>query len=79
MRKGNIEFRSSDFNKGYELVKWNSQKNCHVAAFFIKSKEGYDMQTVGDRFFEDHDAWIVGKHALAFLNDIFDQEEPEAA
>jgi hypothetical protein len=26
------------------------------------------MRTIGDRFFEDKDAWIVGKYALGFLN-----------
>ena len=35
------------------------------------------MRTVGDRFFEDKDAWIVGKHGLAFLNDMFDQLKRE--
>ena len=33
------------------------------------------METVGDRFFKDHDAWVVGKHAIAFLNAIFDNQE----
>jgi hypothetical protein len=29
------------------------------------------MRTVGDRFFEDKDAWVVGKHAIEFLNAMF--------
>jgi hypothetical protein len=48
-----------------------------VIAFFDKDKEGYDMRTIGDRFFEDKDAWVVGKYALAFLNAIFDIEKQE--
>jgi hypothetical protein len=48
-----------------------------VIAFFNKTKEGYDMETVGDRFFEDKDAWVVGKCGLAFLNEIFDIEKKE--
>jgi len=75
MRKGDIEFRYSDCNKSHELVKYQDGGTCYVVAFFRKKKEGYDMETVGDRFFNDHDAWIVGKHALLFLNAIFDDEE----
>jgi hypothetical protein len=26
------------------------------------------MRTIGSRFFEDKDAFIVGKHAIEFLN-----------
>lgn len=74
MKKGNIEFRYSDANKVHELVKWQGGGTCFVVAFFRKRKEGYNMETVGDRFFSDHDAWIVGKHAIKFLNDVFDEE-----
>ena len=52
-------------------------ETCCVIAFFDKDKEGYDMRTIGDRFFEDKDAWIVGKYALGFLNAIFDIEKEE--
>ena len=75
MRKGDIEFRWSDTNKKHELVKWEeSGKSCFVIAFFDKCTGGYDMRTVGERFFLDHDAWFVAKHAIRFLNDIFDEE-----
>ena len=82
MRFRNIEFRWSKHNNKYELVKWNESPNsdtCYVIAFFDRDKEGYDMRTVGDRFFDDKDAWIVGKYALGFLNEIFkiEQEEEE--
>lgn len=73
MRRGDIEFRWSDCNNAHELVKWQTPerfgRTCYVIAFFDRTQEGYNMRTIGDRFFEDHDAWIVGKHALAFLND----------
>ena len=72
MRFRNIEFRWSKCDNKYELVKWNQNPNsetCYVIAFFDKDKEGYyDLRTVGDRFFEDKDAWVVGKHAIQFLN-----------
>jgi hypothetical protein len=89
MRFRNIEFRWSTFNNKYELVSWHKdfqiketgtyeQKEiCYVIAFFDKDKEGYDMRTVGDRFFENKDAWVVGKYALGFLNEIFDIEQDE--
>ena len=81
MRFRNIEFRWSKFNKKYELVKWykndNDGENCYVVAFFDKDKEGYDMRTIGNRFFDDKDAWVVGKFALGFLNEIFEIERQE--
>ena len=49
----------------------------YVIAFFDKNKEGYDMRTIGNRFFEDKDAWVVGKYALEFLNAIFQIEQDE--
>ena len=77
MRFRNIEFRWSVVNKKYELIKWykarvdacEEREYCYVIAFFDKDKKGYyDLRTVGDRFFEDKDAWVVGKHAIQFLN-----------
>ena len=80
MRFRNIEFRWSKCNNKYELVRWRQNTNsetCYVIAFFDKDKEGYDMRTIGDRFFEDKDAWVVGKYGLEFLNAIFDIEKQE--
>ena len=71
MRFRNIEFRWSTYNKKHELVKWykSEERNyCYAVAFFDKTNSGWDMRTVGDRFFEDKDAWVVGKHAIEFLN-----------
>ena len=78
MRYGQIEFRYSEFNGKYELVRWfDDDEGCYVIAFFDRDKEGYDMRTVGDRFFDDEDAWVVCKQALAFLNDIFSLTNPD--
>ena len=85
MRFRNIEFRWSTCNKKYELIRWykaevdgcEEREYCYVVAFFDKGKEGYDMRTIGDRFFEDKDAWVVGKYALGFLNEIFEIEKVE--
>ena len=85
MRFRNIEFRWSTYNKKHELVQWYTptedsffkDPTCCVVAFFDKGKEGYDMRTIGDRFFEDKDAWVVGKHAIEFLNAIFEIERIE--
>lgn len=75
MRFRDVEFRWSKFNNKYELIKWfkdsNDKELCYVLAFFDETKEGdYDLRTVGNRFFEEKDAWIVGKHAIEFLNAI---------
>jgi hypothetical protein len=85
MRFRNIQFRWSTCNKKYELIKWyraevdgcEEREYCYVVAFFDKEKECYSMRTVGDRFFEDKDAWVVGKYALGFLNAIFEIEKVE--
>jgi len=80
MRFRNIEFLWSKVNNKHELVKWythNSGDSCYVVAFFNKTTEGYDMETVGNRFFEDKDAWVVGKYALEFLNATFQIEQDE--
>jgi hypothetical protein len=55
----------------------NHKEHCCVVAFFDKDKEGYNLRTIGDRFFEDKDAWVVGKYALEFLNAIFQIEKDE--
>jgi hypothetical protein len=83
MRFRNIEFRWGETNNKYELIQWykchqiketgtyEQKEHCCVVAFFDKTKDGYyDLRTVGDRFFEDKDAWVVGKHAILFLNDM---------
>ena len=89
MKFRNIEFRWGETNNKYELVQWYKgpqiketgtyeiKDYCCVVAFFDKGKEGYDMRTVGDRFFSDKDAWVVGKYALEFLNAIFQIEKDE--
>ena len=80
MRFRNIEFRWSTYNKKHELVKWykSEERNyCYVVAFFDKTNEGYDMRTISSRFFEDKDAFVVGKYAIEFLNEIFEIEKNE--
>ena len=80
MRFRDIEFLWSKTNNKYELVKWNKppyDNTSYVLAFFDETKEGYDMRTVGNRFFEDKDAWVVGKHAIEFLNAIFYELQKE--
>jgi hypothetical protein len=47
------------------------QEYCYVVAFFDKDKECYNMRTIGDRFFEDKDAFVVAKYGLEFLNAIY--------
>jgi hypothetical protein len=80
MRFRDIEFRWSKLNNKYELVKWQEcegKEYCYVIAFFDKGSECYDMRTIGDRFFEDKDAWVVGKYGLEFLNEVFEIERIE--
>ena len=80
MKLNDIEFRWSDTNKAHELIQWfvrdiPLKPHCIVIAFFRKGSEGYYMETVGDRFFGDEDAFKVGKIAMQFLEVLFEQEE----
>lgn len=80
MRLGDIEFRWGGGNKKWELIRWlknGGKAYCIVIAFFNKHKEGYDMRTVGNRFFADKNAWIVAKHGMTFLDACFDEEEED--
>ena len=80
MRFRNIEFRWSTYNKKHELVKWykvEERNYCYVIALFDKGKAGYDMRTISSRFFEDKDAFVVGKYAIEFLNETFEIERIE--
>ena len=89
MKFRNIEFRWSETNNKYELVQWYKgpqiketvtyefKDYCFVVAFFDKGKEGYDMRTISSRFFQDKDAFVVGKYAIEFLNETFKIEKDE--
>ena len=85
MRFRNIEFRWSTYNKKHELVKWykaevdgcEERNYCYVVALFDKTNSGYDMRTISSRFFEDKDAFVVGKYAIEFLNETFEIEKNE--
>ena len=80
MRFRNIEFRWSTYNKKYELIRWYKAEDrnyCYVVALFDKTNSGWDMRTISSRFFEDKDAFVVGKYAIEFLNEIFEIEKNE--
>ena len=78
MRTGNIEGRWSKFNEKHELIEWISDDQCMVIAFFDEHKEGgYDMRTVGDRFFNEEDAFVIGKHYMAFITEIRERDANE--
>ncbi len=81
MKFRDIEFRWGTINKKYELIRWYTNEAggeyCYVIAIFDETKEGYNMRSIGSRFFEDKDAWFVGKHAIQFLNAMFYELERE--
>ena len=68
LRRGDVEFRYSESNSLHELVQWEGER-CFVIAFFRAKKEGFDMETVGERFFDaGKNAVPLARHALRFLN-----------
>jgi len=84
MKVNDIEFRWNEINSKWELARWyktdDGEKYGCVIAFFDFDKEGYKMRTVGNRFFEaGEDAFFVGKHAMNFLQGLFEKEKNESA
>ena len=84
LRVSHLEFRWSDANKKYELLRWYSRdvggEFCTVIAFFHHQNEGFDMRTVGRRYEEalrEHpDAtMITTRYAFDFLQACFNAEE----
>jgi len=84
MRINDIEFRYCETNKLWELIQWfvndNGKEYCIVLSFYRKYKEGYNMETVGNRFHkaleDDQDAVIaVSSFGMSYLTNIFDIEE----
>lgn len=53
IRLGNFGVRWSSFNMGYEFVRYEGNTESHyVIAFYRETSEGYDLRTVGDRFWQ---------------------------
>ena len=80
MKLNDIEFRWSEGNNRYELIRWFARDiplkpACITISFFIKGNDGYKMETVWDRFFDDEDAFKVGKLAMQFLEVLLEREE----
>jgi len=71
-----LEFAYSEGNKGWELCKWmdNGSYNL-VIAFFDRDSEGYNMRTVGNRFFEHEGAFKAAMRAMRMLEVIHEMEE----
>ena len=78
MRLNDIEFLWCSGNSAWQLVRWcvSSDKKEYkiVIAFFDKCKEGYDMRTVGNRFFYSDDCFFMAKHAMLFLQALHEKE-----
>ncbi|MBW2675592.1 MAG: hypothetical protein JRD89_19655 [Deltaproteobacteria bacterium] len=78
MRLRKTEFKFSTVNNQHEIVMWNEtgfetdSETCYTVASFKRTSEGYDMVTVGDRFFKTEDNFLVAKHAIRFLQELFD-------
>lgn len=73
-RVEDLEFRWSDFNKAYEIVRWNEtpeyQPYCYVIAFVDRKRDSVDIRFVGDRPFryENRDLlWKVMQFAQSYL------------
>ena len=78
IRIGNVELRNykswivsenaGDASDKYEFVKWNCNNDnteyCYVLAFADKSRDGYDIRSVGMR------PWELDEHDFKDYNDL---------
>lgn len=70
-----LEIRFSWINNQYELVKYRDENSCFTIAIFEEDSEDYSLKTIGSRFFEDPNAWYMGKLGLSILNGIKETKE----
>lgn len=93
MRYNNVEFRQNgvkdshgytiDEDRQNEIIAWNyseslDKETCYTICWLKSDKEGYYMETVGDRYVEYKDMEAlnhVTRYALRILNTQFEFEE----
>lgn len=83
MRYKNVEFRPVKEGRDAEIVAWTlcefvGDETCITLCWIKADKEGYYIETIGDRYveFEDMEALNhVAKYALRSLNVQFEFEE----
>jgi len=70
-----LEFGWSEGNQKWELCQIMDMGGKIVIAFFDSNSEGYDMRTVGARFFEHDGAFHAGKMAMKWLELLHELED----
>ena len=83
MRYKNVEFRPANADRHAEIVSWRlceiiDKETCITLCWIKADKEGYYIETIGDRYveYEDMEALNhVAKYALRSLNVQFEFEE----
>jgi len=78
----NYELRMLENGKDYEMIRWyeSIDSYCIAIAFFRRHKEGYDMESVGDRYQNalEYDPNIIKaltRYAFTISNAEFNLEE----
>lgn len=60
----------------YEIVRWREDntigRHCHVVAFMNPGEEGYDIESVGNRFFTNDINWNTLGMVMKVSIDILD-------
>lgn len=83
MRYNDVEFRPATENRHAEIIAWNyseslGKETCITICWLKSDKEGYYMETVGNRYveYEDMEALNhVAKYAMRSLNIQLEFEE----
>lgn len=81
MKLRNLEFRVME-DRFPEIVCWfdyESKKACYTVARWNRNSEGYNIEFIGDRPFDDkidaNDVWELMKYGQKVLNATFRLEE----
>jgi hypothetical protein len=83
MKRGMFEFLcNADKDRSPEIVGWSENSlgpYCWTLCFFIKDREGYNLESIGDRIIshngDQEDFMALVKYAFVVLNAKFELEE----
>ena len=78
MRINNLEFRRNSAGRSPEIIKWSVNNTgaefCFTLLWYIKGKEGWEIQFVGDRPFHEAEEPIELFELMRYGQTVLDAE-----
>ena len=79
--RGKIAFKDCDDSRSPEIICYqrgdDGRETCYTLAFFEKTREGYDIRTVGNRLFDAMNEYHIDYNsfidAVRYFHDILDK------